>query len=367
MEKRLLGKTGLEVTIVGYGAIKLPGITEAEADECLNLALDLGINFIDTARNYRDSEEKIGKAISHRRDEFYIATKTSQRDARGVEEQLGISLKNLRTDYIDIYQLHTVSDGERWEAVRAPGGAYEAALQAQEAGKVRHIGITIHRDLQVMREAIASGMFETIMVCYNPLDSENVEAEILPAAQAAEMGVIVMKSLSGGQLCQPLDEREAGLGGPDAIVAGSLRYVLGNPNVSVVIPGMQAVHEVVENVAVGDEYAPLSADEREQLLRLIARMKGDYRYGQVCLRCGYCQPCSAGIDIPSVLKAGDMLEAYSENQHHVALEVWESLEVSPEECTECGDCVEKCPAGIKIPEQLKRVAEAFAEHQQGQA
>jgi uncharacterized protein len=364
MDKRILGKTGLAVTIVGYGAIKLPNISQAEADECLNLALDLGINYIDTARSYRDSEEKIGKAISHRRDEFYIATKTGARDAKGVEEHLAISLGNLRTDYIDLYQLHTVSDRERWEAVRAPGGAYEAALQAREAGKVGHIGITIHRDLQVMREAIASGLFETIMVCYNPLDSENVEPEILPAAEAADMGVIVMKSLSGGQLCQPLEQREAGLGGPDAIVAGSLRYVLGNPNVSLVIPGMQAVHEIRENVTVGEEYTPLSADEQQQLMRLIARQKGDYRYEQVCLRCGYCKPCTVGIDIPAVFKAGDMLAAYSENLHHVALEVWESLEVSPDECVECGQCLEKCPAGINIPEQLKRVTTAFAEYRQ---
>ena len=259
MEKRLLGGTGLEVGIVGFGAIKLPGISEQEAADCLNLALDKGINFIDTARNYRDSEEKIGRAVAHRREQYAIATKSSARDAGTMVEQLDASLRNLRTDRIDLFQLHTVSTREVWEQVRAPGGAYEAALRAREQGKILHIGVTIHRELQVMREAIESGLFETIMLCYNALDSENVGTEILPMARAAGMGTIIMKPLSGGQLCPPSERRMPGLGGPDAIVAGALRFVLQNPNVDCAIPGMQNVLEVDENVALAESFAPLSA------------------------------------------------------------------------------------------------------------
>ncbi len=359
MEKRRLGKTALEVTMLSYGGIKLPNISEQEAAECLNLALDLGINFIDTARNYRDSEEKIGKALHNRRDEFYIATKTSARDARTVEEQLGISLRNLQTDYIDIYQLHTVSNADAWAAVRAPGGAYEAALKAREEGKIGHIGITIHRDKQVMRETIESGLFETIMLCYNPMDAEDVAGEILPLAKEADMGVIIMKSLSGGQLTQPKDRRIAGMGGPDGVVAGTLRFVMQNPHVDVVIPGMQAAHEVEENVAVAENFAPLSRQEHEALLHLIGQLGTELRYGQVCLRCGYCQPCTVGIDIPAVFKAADMKRGYDEKLHYLASEVWESVEVKPDACIECGQCVEKCPAGINIPQQLKEAAELF--------
>jgi len=359
MEKRRLGKTGLEVTMLSYGGIKLPNISEQEAAECLNLALDLGINFIDTARNYRDSEEKIGKALHNRRDEFYIATKTSARDATTVEEQLGISLRNLQTDYIDIYQLHTVSNADAWAAVRAPGGAYEAALKAREEGKIGHIGITIHRDKQVMRETFESGLFETIMVCYNPMDAEDVATEILPLAKDADMGVIIMKPLSGGQLTQPKDSRIAGLGGPDAVIAGTLRFVMQNPHVDVVIPGMQALHEVEENVAVAESSAPLSRQEHEELLRLIGQLGTEFRYGQVCLRCGYCQPCTVGIDIPAVFKAADMKRGYDEKLHYLASEVWESVEVKPDACVECEQCVEKCPAGINIPQQLKEAAELF--------
>ncbi len=360
MEKHRLGKTGLEVTMLGYGGIKLPNISEQQAAECLNRALDLGINFIDTARNYRDSEEKIGKALHSRRDQFYVATKTSARDAATVEEQLGISLHNLQTDYVDIYQLHTVSNADAWEAVRAPGGAYEAALKAREAGKVRHIGITIHRDKQVMREAIESGLFETIMLCYNPMDAEDVATEILPLAEAADMGVIIMKPLSGGQLAQPQDSRIAGLGGPDGVVAGALRFVMQNPHVDLVIPGMQAVHEVEENIAVAESFAPLSQQEHQELLGLIGQLSTEFRYGQVCLRCGYCQPCTVGIDIPAVFKAADMKRGYDEKLHYLASEIWESIEVKPEACVECEQCLEKCPAGINIPEQLREAAELFA-------
>lgn len=359
MLTRRLGKTELEVTILGFGAIKLPAIPPEEASDCLNRALDLGINYIDTARNYRDSEEKIGKAVSHRRDEYYLATKTSARDAASVEVELATSLRNLRTEYIDVYQLHTVSDMSVWEQICAPSGAYEAALKAREQGKIRHIGITIHRDLQVMRKAIASNMFETLMVCYSPLDAESVAEDILPLAQKADMGVIIMKALSGGQLCQPLQERAPGLGGPDAIVAGALRYVLQNPDVTMTLAGMQAVREVEENFAVCDAFTPLAEDEQAELFRLIGNHQGDFRYGQRCLRCSYCQPCPTGIDIPTVFKAADMLQGYSENLQYLAHEVWDSIEVHPDACVECRQCIERCPAGLDIPKQLKQAALLF--------
>ncbi len=364
MQKRPLGRTGIDVGIVGFGAIKLHGIDEQDASSCLNAALDGGVNYIDTARNYRDSEEKIGKAVGHRRDEYFVATKSSARDGKTLTEQLDTSLRNLRTDRIDIFQLHTVSTREAWEQVRAPGGAYEAAVKAREQGKVLHVGVTIHRELQVMREAIASGLFETIMLCYNPLDSENVGAEILPMARAAGMGTIIMKPLSGGQLCAPLEHRRAGLGGPDAIVAGALRFVLQNPNVDCAIPGMQQVREVEENIALAESFAPLSAEEHDELVRLIGQFAGDYRYGQQCLRCGYCQPCPQGVEVPEVLRAGDMLRGYADELKHLALEAWEAIKIGPDACVECENCLDKCPAGINIPDQLKSVRELFGAYRE---
>ncbi len=352
MEHRRLGKTDLQVTPVSFGAIKLRQISEEQAAACLNRALDLGINFIDTARSYKDSERKIGLGVGDRRDEYHLATKTGSRDYDGAMEDLETSLSELQMDYIDIWQLHTVSNEENWQKVMAPDGALKAARKAEAEGVVGHVSITIHRALDVMRKAIASGEFETIMLCYNPLDSENV-ADILPLAKEQEMGTIIMKALSGGQLAYPKEERQAGFGGPDALVAGSLRWVLSDPNVDVVIPGMQTVEEVEENVALMDPLTPLSEAEKEQLLGRIAEFGGSYRYDQKCLRCGYCQPCPEDVPIPEIFKAVQMVESYPDNLQHMGYDLYESLDVHADACVACGACLAKCPAGLEIPEMLE--------------
>ena len=356
MKYRRLGKTELEVTPVSFGAIKLPGISEDEAAACLNRALDLGINFIDTARNYRDSERKIGLGVGHRRDEFHLATKTGARDYDGAMADLETSLNQLQMDHIDIWQFHTVSNEENWQRVMAPDGALKAARQAESEGVVGHVSITIHRAHGVMRKAIASGEFETLMLCYNPLDSEDV-AEILPLARERDMGTIIMKALSGGQIAYPKDQRQAGLGGQDALVAGSLRWVLSDPNVDIVIPGMQTVEEVEENAALMMPFEPLSDDERSDLLRRLADFSGSYRYQQKCLRCGYCQPCPQDVPVPDVFKAAQMVANYPDDLKHMGYELYEGLATDASACVACGVCLEKCPAGLEIPELLAEAHE----------
>jgi hypothetical protein len=351
VEYRRLGKTDLEVSPVSFGAIKLPGISEDEAAACLNRALDLGMNFIDTARNYKDSERKIGLGVGDRRDDFYLATKTSARDYDGAMEDLETSLEQLQMDYIDIWQLHTVSNEENWQQVMGADGALKAARQAESEGIVGHVSITIHRAHEVMRKAIASGEFETIMLCYNPLDSEDV-ADILPLAREQDMGTIVMKALSGGQIAYPKDQRRAGLGGPDALVAGSLRWVLSDPNVDIVIPGMQTVEEVEENAALMQPFEPLSDDERSELLQRLADFGGSYRYDQKCLRCGYCQPCPQDVPVPEIFKAVQMVASYPDNLKHMGYDLYDSLDVPADACAECGVCLDECPAGLEIPELL---------------
>jgi len=359
VEYRRLGRTDLQVSPISFGAIKLPGISEDEAAACLNRALDLGINFIDTARNYRDSERKIGLGVGERRDEFYLATKTGARDYDGAMGDLETSLEQLQMDYIDIWQLHTVSNEEDWQRVMAPDGALKAARQARDEGVVGRVSITIHRAHDVMRKAIASGEFETIMLCYNPLDGEDV-AGILPLAKEADMGTIIMKALSGGQLAYPKEERQAGLGGKDALVAGCLRWVLSDPNVDIVIPGMQTVEEVEENVALMDPVRPLSDGERAELLTRIAEFGGSFRYDQKCLRCGYCQPCPQDVPIPEILKAAQMVASYPGNLQHMGYDLYESLEVNAEACVVCGACLEKCPAGLEIPQLLEEAHETLS-------
>mgnify|MGYP000082397702 CR=1 FL=1 len=356
MRYRRLGATGLEVSVIGFGAIKLPEITVEEAVRVLNRALDLGINFIDTARSYRDSEAKIGVALKDRRDEFYIATKTHSRDEDGAMKDLEISLRELKTDYIDVYQLHTVSSKELYRKVMSSGGALAALKRARQKGLIGHIGITIHRDLDVMRWAIESGEFETIMLAYNPLDPEGVEREgILELAKEYGLGVIAMKPLSGGQLVMPETEMGRQLGN-DPLVRGCLRYVLSNDAVSTVIPGMKRVEEVEENVSVADMPIPMSEEEKRELFKLIGSLGREFRYGQVCLRCGYCLPCPQGIPIPEVFRAYDAYLNYPDEVREVGLRIYASLPVKPDACVECRLCVAKCPAGIDIPARLKEAA-----------
>jgi predicted aldo/keto reductase-like oxidoreductase len=357
MRKRRLGRTGLDVSIIGFGAIKLPGVQRDDAVRMINRALDLGVNYIDTARNYRDSEEKIGLVLKDRRSECFTATKTTARDAEGVMRDLETSLRNLQTDKIDVYQLHTVSDGDTYRRVMAPGGALEGAKRAKAQGKIDHIGISIHRDLDTMKAAIRSDEFETLMVAYSPLDQEGVGEEILPMAKERDMGVVIMKPLSGGLLCLP--EHERAKVERDPIVSGSLRFIVSNENVTLAIPGMQRMREVEENVPVGG-MPEMSEDEKAELLRSIGTLRKEYRYGQTCLRCGYCQPCPQGVVIPTVFRALDMYRSYPEGLKHLGLELYASLEVKADACEECEQCIEKCPAGLNIPEMLKEVVKAFA-------
>lgn len=361
MDAIALGRTGLTVGRIGFGAIKLPLVDEDTAAEALHAALDSGITFVDTARNYRDSEAKIGRALAGRRAEFVLATKSSARDASGLRRDLETSLRELRTDRIDLYQLHSVSDGEEWRQVMGRGGALEAVRRAQSEGLVRHVGITIHRDHQVMRAAIASGEFETMMLCYSPIDTEGVGPEILPKVAASGMGLIVMKALSGGMLVSEGFEegRRPAPDAEDPLVSGALRFVLSHPAVHVVIPGMRNVHEVRQNARLGEGIRPLSESERADLLRAIGRKRKAFRYGQVCLQCGYCQPCPQGVPIPHVLRSHMIVQSYPEPLRAAGIEAYRRLEVGPEACIECGRCVERCPAGLEIPVLLKQAKEAL--------
>jgi len=358
---KVLGKTGLKVSVIGFGAIKLPNVPIVEAVKILNRALDLRINFIDTARGYGDSETKIGIALKDRRDEFYIATKTRERSADGAFKDIERSLKELRTDYIDVYQLHAVNTRDEFEKVMSSGGALEALKRARQKGLIGHVGITVHRNMDVVRMAIESGEFETIMLAYNPLDPEGVEREgILKLAKEHGLGTIIMKPLSGGQLVLP--ETEAGKRvGNDPIVRGCLRFILSNQYVDTVIPGIQRMEELEEDASVADMPMPMSEEEKRELFAMIGKLGKSFRYGQVCLRCGYCLPCPQGIEIPEVFRAYESYTGYPDPVKEVGLEIYATLRVKPDACVECRTCVTKCPAGINIPDRLREAARVLEE------
>jgi len=360
-----LGKTGLKVSIIGFGGIKLPKIKEDEAVKILNRAVDLGVNFIDTARAYGDSEKKIGLALKNRRDEIYLSSRSLSRDKDGLLKDIEKSMKELRTDYIDVYELHAVNSKEIYQKVMSSDGAIEGLKIARQKGLIGHVGITMHYDLEAMRMAIESNEFDVIMVAYSPLDHESVDREgILKLAKEHGMGTIIMKPLLGGQLVLP--ETATGKRKEDPIVRLSLKFIVSNPNVDTVIPGIMKIHEIEEDARVADEPLPITDEEKKELFNLIASL-GVERFGytgamQTCLRCGYCmRVCPQGIPIPEVFRAYEIYTYYPKELRYLGINVYKSLEVKPDACIECRSCVEVCPMKIDIPSQIKKIAEVFSE------
>ncbi len=362
IEKRRLGKTNLEVSVFGFGCIKFPHISAEQATAALDHAIDLGVNFLDTARGYGDSEQKIGPVLKRRREQIYIATKTAKRNAAGAMKELETSLKNLQTDYLDLYQAHWVCYDSIYDEVIGPGGALETLRKAKEQGKVRHYGITMHRDHKAIRRAIEDGIWETIMLAYNPLDEEGV-GEFIPMAAARDMGVIIMKPLSGGVLVSPPGREK--VDGLDPVVAGTLRAIAANPHVTTVIPGMVSIEQVDQNYQAIMTANKFNDSARRQLFETIASMKKELRYGQLCLGCGYCLPCSQNIEIPRVFRALYMHQQYPEDQRFMGKELYYTLGMPADACAGCGECVARCPAGIDIPERMKEAVAAFGRRETG--
>lgn len=330
MKKRTLGMTGMEITEIGFGALPLQRCSQEEAQRVLNRVLDAGINFIDTARGYTDSEEKIGTHIGKRRSEYYLATKTAQRTREGLERELAESLAKLQTDYIDLYQFHNVKYQSHLDAILAEGGAYEGAIEAKKQGKIRHIGITGH-DPALMAKAIRTGLFETVQVPFNFIE-QNALKELIPLANEMNVGIIIMKPLGGGQISQK---------------SRSLRFILQHP-ISVAIPGMDEVAQIEENIAAADA-SPLTGEELREMQEEADRLGPNF-----CRRCAYCAPCTVGIDIAQCFIFHLQYTSYGMEESIPAR--YAQLDVKASACIDCGICETRCPYDIPIRERLRAVA-----------
>ena len=356
MEKRRLGKTEMITSVIGFGGIKLPIVDRDDAVELLNKALDTGINFVDTARGYGDSEEKIGMAISHRRDEFFVSTKSPATTAEKMEKDIETSLKNLRTDRIDLYLCHNLRYPENYETVMGPNGALQALKEAKSQGIIHHIGFSSHRFHETMKAGILSGEFEAVMLSYNILNDELVDEEILPLARENDLGVIAMKPLAGGALASaPSDLKLASESrGVGAITATqALRFVLANDAITLAIPGMTNIRELEENVAVGETYQTLTEAEKSELVKAAEALGKDF-----CRGCGYCQPCPQGVRIPIILRHAGYYSRYGLVDW--AQGRYRMVEVKADNCVECGECEDKCPYDLPIIEKLKEAHAVLA-------
>ena len=340
MQHVRLGKTGLEVSRIAFGGIPIQRLTESEAVRVVQRCIDLGVNLLDTANGYTTSEERIGKAIAGRRDQVIIATKTGARDRDGAMGHLELSLTRLGTDYIDLWQFHGVSTFEDLDHVLGPGGAMEAAQQAREAGKIRHIGITSH-SLDVALKATASDRFETMQFPFNVVTSEPAD-ELIPLARQRDVGFIAMKPMAGGML----DNAEI-----------AIKYLLQFRDV-VPDPGIETPAEIEEIVAIADSESQLSPEERRQMERTRAELGTRF-----CRRCEYCQPCPEGVPISLMMNLPSFHKRFPPDRFFGG---WLAEGVDEaRNCVDCGECEEKCPYGLSIPEVIAQHV-AFYDRLEGQ-
>jgi predicted aldo/keto reductase-like oxidoreductase len=345
MEKRILGKTSWEISVIGFGAIKLPLISQKECEILLNKAIDAGINFVDTADCYGDSEEKIGLALKARRKQFYLSTKIDERDSIGVRKKLERCLRRLRTDWIDLVLFHDVR-GSEYDRIFDAGGL-ETLEKAKKQGKILEIGISIHHSLPMMRKAIESGVFSALMVAYSAFDEDRLAADLLPMAHKMGVGLIAMKPLAGGRLAEsPSFPKHKKFIQGESLAQVSLRYVLSNVSITCAIPGMMELYELNENLQVGRQARKLTIEEIKVLMEFVGEAGKGF-----CRNCGYCLPCPEGIPIPDIFRFETYYDQYDLKEW--AREQYRSLVVNADACSGCEQCLELCPYGVAIPERLK--------------
>jgi len=328
MERIIMGKTGLEVHRLGFGGIPIQRVGEEEAIETVRYAVELGIDYIDTARGYTTSEGRIGKALKLTEKRVVVATKSFTRTADGIRQDVATSLTALQRGHIDLYQCHAVNDEQNYRQIISKAGALEGLLKAKEEGLIAHIGLSSH-SLDMLDRVLDDGLFETILLCFSYLEPA-ARDKVIPKALEKGVGVIAMKPFSGGVLDK---------------ATLSLKFALSQPGV-VVIPGVERKELVEENWKIFLGSHRLHKKE----LREIEEIRKMYDKA-FCRRCGYCAPCTEDIPIPLILdlrgiaktaglsrlKAGPLQEAI----------------VKAEQCCDCKECTTRCPYDLPIPDLIK--------------
>jgi uncharacterized protein len=355
LQNRRLGRTNLWVSAVGFGGTWISELSTPNAVEVVRRAYERGINYFDTAKLDGDSEEKIGIALEDVRDKCVIATKTGSRTKKESLEDFKGSLKRLRTDRLDIIQLHGIDDEKTLAKAMGPDGSLHTCKEARNQGLVNFIGITGHKP-RVLAKAVESGEFDTVLVPLNVVTRQALE-ELLPTAKKHDVGVVAMKPLSAKTstlitcLYEPSlsllsDEAELNelLGeSTDSKVNSALRYVL-SQDVASVIPGLRSVSEVETAVKAAENFKGLSPCEQE---------KFSFDLGNnLCRDCGQCLPCPQNIDIPAVLRFHTLFEVYELKQW--AKKLYSGLDKRADKCTSCIECMLKCPYRLPIINILKK-------------
>ena len=327
MEKVRLGRTNLIVSKLGWGGIPIQRVGEREAVSVIRAVIEMGVNLLDTARAYTNSEHRIGLALEKTNRPVILSSKSLVKTAK-IYNDVQESLKQLRVRKVNIYHLHSVSSFGDYERVMAPGGAYEGLKRARDEGLIDHIGVTSH-NLNVLERAVQDGHFEVIMGCYSFLESDAV-GKVFPLAEEKDVGILAMKPFSGGVI------EEAG---------PALRFVLSTANI-VPIPGSETLEKARENWKIFTEGYSLTEKDKER----IEALKKEFDR-QFCRRCDYCQPCTEKINIQFAVGLKSIIKRFGPQAREV---VWmKELIEKARNCSECGECLLRCPYQLPIPDMIK--------------
>jgi len=349
MEVARLGRTEMQVPRIGFGGMTIPTVSIEQAVATITRALDLGVNFIDTARAYGDSEGKIGRVMEGRRGEVHLSSRTPHTSYDGIKKAIDESLKALRTDYIDLYEPHDVSTRARYDRLMEKGGGLKALQEAREEGKIRHIGFTSH-NWELIAKMIRSDQFEAGLITYN-LANREAEEQVLDLAEEHDVGLFVMKVFGNGRLFElspPGEKRKP-------TVEECLRFALSNQRLPLILTGVKSPEEIEQNVSIAESYKPLSREEEQDLREFGDRLGQGYCYG-----CEYCLPCPQGIDIPAILQLLDYQERIDWELPR-GKKRYAEFDATIEDCVDCEQCEERCPQHLPVRERLRKAHNRLAE------
>jgi predicted aldo/keto reductase-like oxidoreductase len=361
MNQRILGRTNLKVSVIGFGGLQLQKLTKKQSLKIINKAIDLGINYFDTASRYGDSEAKIGNAVRQRKEDVIIATKIHSTIPRIIDKQIKRSFKELRTKSIDIVQVHGVNTKIQLDTIMIKNGVVDVLKEYKKEGKIGFIGISGNNP-KILNDAIKSNEFDTVLFPYNLALSQpynsftfDIEKKLIPLTKKMNIGTICMQPISHGFLSSMNVQKIIKMKDVTASQV-ALSFVLSNKNIHTAIPGMSSMNHLIENSKIGNEIIKLN---NKQVKILCSKSRKSIK--NVCQDCCYCMPCPQGVNIPNMFKCLVYYKQYglkklAKKEYQMSKKDRESSDF----CNNCGLCEEKCPFKIEIRKQMKIASNLFS-------